>query len=112
MEHMTLEDDVFARNVVKKGLLYFRSVVRTVDSTGEPMEYVIAIDKSKALHLEFEGTEAEHLAEEYEAFINDVVFKRIDRKSLRDIPQKFEDVQIQVVDKFNRGGRNRTHISI
>ncbi len=100
MEHVALENDVFARNVVKKGLLYFRSVIHTVDSTGETMEYVIAIDKSKALHLEFQGTEAEHLAEEYEAFIDDVVSKRIDRKVLRDMPEKLQDVQSELTQKL------------
>ncbi len=102
MEHVALEDDVFARKVVKKGLLYFKSVIRTVDSTGEPMEYVIAIDKSKALHLKFQGTEAEHLAEEYEAFIDDVVSKRIDRKVLREMPEKLQDVQSELTQKLGR----------
>ncbi len=102
MEHVALENDVFARNVVKKGLLYFKSVIHAVDSTGETMEYVIGIDKSKVLHLEFEGSEAQHLAEEYEAFIDDVVSKKIDRKTLREIPQKFENVEIQVVNRFDQ----------
>ncbi len=93
MEHVALEDDVFARSVVKKGLLYFRSAVKTVDSTGETMEYVIGIDKSKVLHLEFEGPEAQHLAEEYEAFIDDVVSKKIDRKVLRELPEENEKIK-------------------
>ncbi len=100
MEHVALENDVFARNVVKKGLLYFKSVIRTVDSTGETMEYVISIDKSKVLHLEFEGSEVQHLAEEYEAFIDDVVSKRIDRRGLRDMPGKLQDVQSELTQKL------------
>ena len=45
-------------NMVAKalGLLYFKSKIQVINSTGEIMEYVIAIDKSKKLHLEFEGT--------------------------------------------------------
>jgi hypothetical protein len=68
------------------GLLYFRSSVKQVDSTGEIMEYAVAIDKSKEIHLEFEGSEAHQLVEEYEGFIDDVATGRIDRRDLRKIP--------------------------
>jgi hypothetical protein len=37
----------------------------------------IKIDKSKSLHLEFEGTEALKLTENLEAFVDDVVTGRI-----------------------------------
>jgi len=47
------------------------------------MEYAIAIDKSKEIHLEFEGSEAHHFVEEYEGFIDDMVTGRIDRRDLR-----------------------------
>ena len=52
------------------------------------MEYVIAIDKSKKLHLEIEGREAQKLMENYEEFIDDVVTKRIDPKFLRELPEQ------------------------
>ena len=37
LQHEALENDAFARNAIKKGLLYFRSSVKQVDSTGEIM---------------------------------------------------------------------------
>jgi hypothetical protein len=86
MEHLALEDDIFARKVVKKGLLYFESAVHTRDSNGEPMKYVIKIDKSKKLHIEFEGKEAHYMAETYEAFVDDVVSGKIDKHDLKELP--------------------------
>jgi len=50
------------------------------------MKYVVTIDKSKELHLEFEGSKAHHFVEEYEGFIDDVAIKRIDRRNPRKIP--------------------------
>lgn len=50
------------------------------------MGYAVAIDKSKEIHLEFEGFEAHHFVQEYEGFIDDVIIKRIDRRDLRKIP--------------------------
>jgi predicted transcriptional regulator len=93
MAHVALEDDVFARKVIEKGLLYFKSKVVTIDSNGERIAYVIKIDKSKSLHLEFEGTEALKLAENLEAFVNDVISGRIDRKKLREMPQKVDNLE-------------------
>jgi predicted transcriptional regulator len=93
MAHVALEDDVFARKVIEKGLLYFRSKVVTIDSTDERITYVIKIDKSKSLHLEFEGTEALKLTENLEAFVDDVVTGRIDRKKLREIPQTVDNLK-------------------
>ncbi len=52
-------------NVCEKCL---REVIKTIDSTGEVVGYVIGIDKSKKLHFEFEGTEA---------FVDDVVSGKI-----------------------------------
>jgi predicted transcriptional regulator len=92
MAHVALEDDVFARKVIEKGLLYFESKV-VMDATGERIAYVIKIDKSKSLHLEFEGTEALKLTENLEAFVDDVVSGRIDRKKLREIPQKVDNLE-------------------
>ncbi|MBU7018466.1 MAG: hypothetical protein HXS44_13225 [Theionarchaea archaeon] len=91
LQHEAIEDDPFARKVIEKGLLYFESKVVTVDSTGELMKYVIKIDKSKPLHLEFEGSEAHHLTENLEAFVDDVITGRIDRKKLREIPNEVEN---------------------
>ncbi|MBU7045159.1 MAG: hypothetical protein HXS54_01875 [Theionarchaea archaeon] len=93
LQHEAVEDDPFARKVIEKGLLYFESKVVTLDATGELMKYVIKIDKSKSLHLEIEGSEAHHLTENLEAFVDDVVTGRIDRKKLRDIPQKIENLK-------------------
>ena len=56
---------IFPRKVVKKGLLYFKSKIQAVDSTGEIIEYVTKIDKSEKLHIEFEGREAHHIAETF-----------------------------------------------
>jgi predicted transcriptional regulator len=86
LQHEALENDAFARKAIKKGLLYFKSRVKQVDPTGEIMKYAVAIDKSKEIHLEFEGSEAHHLVQEYEGFIDDVATGRIDRRDLRKIP--------------------------
>jgi hypothetical protein len=93
LQHEAIEDDPFARKVIEKGLLYFESKVLAVDANGELMKYVIKIDKSKSLHLEFEGSEAHHLNENLEAFVDDVVTGRIDRKKLRDIPSIIENLK-------------------
>jgi hypothetical protein len=100
-QHEALENDAFARKAIKKGLLYFRSLVKQVDSTGEIMEYVVAIDKSNEIHLEFEGSEAHHLVEEYEGFIDDVATRRIDRRDLRKIPQVIKRVDERIGDMEN-----------
>jgi len=102
LEHVALEDDIFARKVVKKGLLYFKSKIQTVDSTGELIEYVIKIDKSKKLHAEFEGREAHHMAETYEAFIDDVVSGKIDRKDLREMSHTVKGIKTQVKEEFEK----------
>jgi DNA-binding MarR family transcriptional regulator len=86
--HVAIENDLFARKVIKKGLLHFRTKVTTRDSTGELIEYVIAIDKSQEVHLEVEGQEAQHFTENYSDFIDDVVTGRIDRKFLRELPEE------------------------
>jgi len=90
LQHEAIEDDPFARKVIKKGMLFFECKVVTVDQTGERIKYVVKIDKSKSLHFEFEGPEAHHLTENLEAFVDDVVTGRIDRKKLREIPQQVE----------------------
>jgi Mn-dependent DtxR family transcriptional regulator len=86
MAHVALEDDVFARKVIEKGLLYFKSKV-VMDATGERIAYVIKIDKSKSLHLEFEGREipqkVDNLKEEFGREINDIG-ERLDT-SIKDI---------------------------
>ena len=64
------------------------------------MEYVIAIDKSKKLHFEFEGREAHILTANLEAFADDVISGRIDRKVLKDIPQKLENIQNLIHHEF------------
>jgi len=86
LQHEALENDTFARKAIKKGLLYFKSQVKQLDSTGEIMEYAVAIEKSKEIYLEFEESEAHHLVQEYEGFIDDVTTGRIDRRDLRKIP--------------------------
>ena len=96
LQHEALENDAFARKAIKKGLLYFRSSVKQVDSTGNIMEYVVAIDKSKEIHLEFEGSEAHRLVEEYEGFIDDVATRRIDRRDLREMPQVIKKVDERI----------------
>jgi DNA-binding MarR family transcriptional regulator len=102
MEHVALEDDIFARKVVKKGLLYFVSTIHTRDSNGEPMKYVIKIDKSKKLHIEFEGKEAHYMAETYEAFIDDVVSGEIDRNDLKKLPQRVDGINTGIKEEFER----------
>ena len=96
LQHEALENDTFARKAIKKGLLYFRSSVKQMDSTGEIMEYAVAIDKSKEIHLEFEGSEAHHFVEEYEGFIDDVATRRIDRRDLREIPEVIKRVDERI----------------
>jgi predicted transcriptional regulator len=100
MQHEAVEDDLFARKVIERGLLFFKSKIKTIDSTGEPMEYVIAIDKSKKLHFEFEGREAHILTANLEAFVDDVITGRIDRKVLREMPQRLENVQNLIQHEF------------
>jgi Mn-dependent DtxR family transcriptional regulator len=73
----------------------------TVDANGELMRYVIKIDKSESLHLEFEGSEAHHLTENLEAFVDDVVTGRIDRKKLREIPQKVENLEEELGNEID-----------
>jgi DNA-binding MarR family transcriptional regulator len=92
LQHEAIEDDPFARKVIKKGLLYFESKIVT-DQTGERINYVIKIDKSNSLHFEFEGPEAHQLTENLEAFVDDVVTGKIDRKKLREIPQQVENLK-------------------
>jgi len=96
LQHEALKNDTFAKKAIKKGLLYFRSSVKQMDSTGEVMEYAVAIDKSKEIHLEFEGSEAHHFVEEYEGFIDDVATRRIDRRDLREIPQVIKRVDERI----------------
>ncbi|MBU7001963.1 MAG: hypothetical protein HXS41_12950 [Theionarchaea archaeon] len=91
--HVAIENDLFARKVIEKGLLHFRTKVVTRDSTGEPIEYVIAIDKSQEVHLEVEGQEAQHFTENYSDFIDDVVTGRIDRKFLRELPEESRKIK-------------------
>jgi hypothetical protein len=95
-QHEALENDAFARKVIKKGLLYFRSRIKQVDSAGEIMEYAVTIDKSKEIHLEFEGSGAHHFVQEYEGFIDDVTTGRIDRRDLRKIPGVLERVDEKI----------------
>ena len=90
LQHEAIEDDPFARKVIKKGMLFFECKVVTIDQTGERITYVVKIDKSKSLHFEFEGPEAHQLTENLEAFVDDVVTGKIDRKKLREIPQQVE----------------------
>jgi len=93
LQHAALEDNVFARKVIRKGLLYFKSKVVTVDSTGELITYAIAIDKSKKLHLEVEGKEAHRFMENCEEFIDDIATKRIDPKLLRELPEELTKIK-------------------
>ncbi|MBU7028290.1 MAG: hypothetical protein HXS48_15265 [Theionarchaea archaeon] len=96
LQHAALEDNVFARKVIRKGLLYFKSKVVTVDSTGELITYAIAIDKSKKLHLEVEGKEAHRLMENCEEFIDDIATKRIDPKFLRELPKESKKIKEEI----------------
>ena len=96
LQYEALENDAFARKAIKKSLLYFKSRVKQVDSTGEILEYAVAIDKSKEIHLEFEGSEAHHFVQEIEGFIDDVVTKRIDRRDLRKISGVLERVDEKI----------------
>jgi Mn-dependent DtxR family transcriptional regulator len=114
MQHEAVEDDPFARKVIQRGLLYFRSTVKTLDSTGEVMEYVIGIDKSKTLHFEIEGTEAHILTANLEAFVDDVISGRIDRKALREVPSRIESLRKELGNEINkieeRLSKSVTHI--
>jgi DNA-binding MarR family transcriptional regulator len=94
--HVAIENDLFARKVIKKGLLHFRTKIVTRDSIGELIEYVIAIDKSQEIHLEVESPEAQHFTESYSDFIDDVVTGRIDRKFLRELPKENEKIRRSV----------------
>jgi Mn-dependent DtxR family transcriptional regulator len=102
MQHEAVEDDPFARKVIQKGLLYFRSTVKTIDSTGEVMEYVIGIDKSKKLHFEIEGSEAHTLTANLEAFVDDVIGGRIDRKALREVPSRIESLRKELGNEISK----------
>ncbi|MGD2249785.1 MAG: hypothetical protein PVF58_15360, partial [Candidatus Methanofastidiosia archaeon] len=110
MEHVALEDDIFARKVVKKGLLYFVSTIHTRGSNGEPMKYVIKIDKSKKLHIEFEGREAHYMAETYEAFIDDVVSGKIDRNDLRKLPEENTKIKKGILNIHNTQNEFRQNL--
>ncbi|MBU7045913.1 MAG: winged helix-turn-helix transcriptional regulator [Theionarchaea archaeon] len=100
MQHEAVEDDVFARKLIKRGLLHFRCKVKTIDSTGEFMEYVVGIDKSKKLHFEIEGREAHVLTANFEAFVDDVISGRIDRKVLREMPQRLDTIEDWIQREF------------
>lgn len=100
LQHEAIEDDPFARKVIKKGMLFFECKVVTIDQTGERITYVVKIDKSKSLHFEFEGPEAHHLTENLEAFVDDVVTGKIDRKKLREIPQQVEILRKEVGEEI------------
>ncbi|MBU7037833.1 MAG: hypothetical protein HXS52_07865 [Theionarchaea archaeon] len=91
--HVALENDIFARKVIKKGLLHFRTKVVRRDSTGELIEYIIAIDKSQEIHLEVESQEALHFSESYSDFIDDVVTGRINKKFLRELPEENKKIK-------------------
>lgn len=66
------------------------------------MEYVTAIDKSKKLHIEFEGTEAHLLTANLDAFVDDVVSGKISNKDLREMPQRIENVQNGIKNGFQK----------
>jgi DNA-binding transcriptional regulator YhcF (GntR family) len=100
MQHEALDDDVFARKLIKRGLLHFRCKVKTIDSTGEFMEYVVGIDKSKKLHFEIEGREAHVLTANFEAFVDDVISGKIDRKVLREMPQRLDTIEDWIQREF------------
>ncbi len=100
MQHEAVEDSPFARKVIEKGLLYFKSKTKVIDSTGEVMEYVTAIDKSKKLHFEYEGTEAHLFTANLDAFVDDVVSGKIKSKDLREMPQRIENVQNGIKNGF------------
>ena len=100
MQHEAVEDDVFARKLIKRGLLHFRCKVKTIDSTGDLVEYVVGIDKSKKLHFEIEGREAHVLTANFEAFVDDVISGRIDRKVLREMPQRLDTIENWIQREF------------
>ena len=68
------------------------------------MEYVVGIDKSKKLHFEIEWREAHVLTANLEAFVDDVISGKIDRKILREMPQRLEDVQGWIRHEFGEIG--------
>jgi predicted nucleic acid-binding Zn-ribbon protein len=100
--HEAVENDPFARKVIQRGLLYFRSTVKAIDSTGEVMEYVVGIDKSKKLHFEIEGTEAHILTANLETFVDDVISGKIDRKALREVPSKIESLRKELGNEISK----------
>ncbi|MBU7017135.1 MAG: winged helix-turn-helix transcriptional regulator, partial [Theionarchaea archaeon] len=100
MQHEAVEDDVFARKLIKRGLLHFKCKVKVIDSTGELLEYVVGIDKSKKLHFEIEGREAHVLTANFEAFVDDVISGKIDRKILREMPQRLDTIEDWIQREF------------
>jgi hypothetical protein len=74
MEHVALEDDIFARKVVQKGLLYFVSTIHTRDSNEDP----------------------------YETFIDDVVSGKIDRNDLKELPYKVDGINTGIKEEFEK----------
>jgi len=88
LEHRAIENDEFATESVRKGLLYLKCKTVVKDQKGEPLEIVTVIDKSRAIHLEFQGPEAAHYAENYSDFVEDVATGRIDKEALRDLPEQ------------------------
>lgn len=96
LEHSALEDNVFARKAVSKGLLYLKSKVITKDANGNPIEYAIIIDKSKGIHLEFEGREAEHFSMKCEEFIDFIVSGKLDPAQLAALPEKAEKIEREI----------------
>jgi hypothetical protein len=74
--------------------------VKTIDSTGELLEYVVGIDKSKKLHFEIEGREVHVLTANFEAFVDDVISGRIDRKVLREMPQRLDTIEDWIRREF------------
>lgn len=101
LEHRAIEGDEFARKAVSKGLLYFESKSIVHGKNGELIKIVTKIDKSSAIHLEFEGENAAQFAWNYGNFVEDVATGRIDPNFLRQLPLQNETIlaNIQIMDK-------------
>lgn len=89
LEHRAIENDEFARQSVRKGLLYLKVKTVVTDEKGEPLEIVTVIDKSRAIHLEWQGSQnVDHYATNYSDFVEDVATGRIDKDALRELPEQ------------------------
>jgi len=89
LEHRAIENDEFAKQSVRKGLLYLKIKTIVRDENGEPLEITTVIDKSRAIHLEWQGSQnVDVYATNYSDFVEDVATGRIDKEALKELPEQ------------------------